>query len=74
MFELFYCKCVACDCMYDRDHRCIAPINFTRGQYKLSLLLFNNAYNPVAYATYFGAVNTDIFNDFICKDLAPNNG
>lgn len=55
-----------------RNERCIGKVKFGRGNYKLSLLLFNDVYNPIEYEVFFGAINEDKFNDFVTNKLAKH--
>ena len=40
-------------------------------EYKLSLILFNDAENEVAHKVVSGPVNEDIFNDFFGQEVVP---
>ena len=44
------------------------PVQFVR-EYKLSLILFNDAKNAVAHKIVSGPVNEDIFNEFFMDEV-----
>ena len=50
--------------------RVYVKVKFTRGGYKYSLLMFQDINGVVAHKIFFGAVDEELFNDWIVEHLA----